>query len=328
MTVRYLAVDAGQSGLRGRVWESKDLEPLPGPEPGAYASNPDLSRHLGIRTDLPLAEQIIATITALSAEFGSIDFVAMGITGYTGTEDLTGLGVLTPLGVRGLLFAHDSTTSFLGALGMDQGVVVAAGTGVVTLAVGEAAVARVDGWGNIMGDAGSGYWFGAAALTAAMRAHDGRGPKSLLLNYLNDEFADIESAYIQLQSDPSKIRRVASFSRWVTTAEREGDAVASAICRQGARELALSASIALDRVGISRDADSPVCTIGGLFQAETIARHFVTELTTARPNAQYFSARGTSLNGAADLFALPPSHPLNSRVTRIDLTTEVRNQRS
>jgi N-acetylglucosamine kinase-like BadF-type ATPase len=31
-----------------------------------------------------------------------------------------------------------------------------------------------------MGDAGSGYWLGRAALDAVMRAHDGRGPATAL----------------------------------------------------------------------------------------------------------------------------------------------------
>ncbi|WP_341476215.1 BadF/BadG/BcrA/BcrD ATPase family protein, partial [Cryobacterium zongtaii] len=55
-----------------------------------------------------------------------------------------------------------------------------AGTGVVTLAVGVHDVARIDGWGNLIGNAGSGYWIGRAALEAVMREYDGRGPVTVL----------------------------------------------------------------------------------------------------------------------------------------------------
>src|SRR5581483_2138299 len=38
----------------------------------------------------------------------------------------------------------------------------------------DSAVACVDGWGHLLGDAGSGFWIGRRGLDAALRAHDGR----------------------------------------------------------------------------------------------------------------------------------------------------------
>ncbi|GAE70420.1 hypothetical protein JCM18909_3738 [Cutibacterium acnes JCM 18909] len=70
------------------------------------------------------------------------------------------LHALKPFGVSRVLLAHDSITSYLGALGDQLGVVTASGTGVITLAVGRHNVARVDGWGYIIGDAGSAFWLG------------------------------------------------------------------------------------------------------------------------------------------------------------------------
>ena len=87
-----------------------------------------------------------------------------GISGLTDQDaDAAALlSLLAGTGIRSTVLAHDSTTSYLGALGDTRGAVVASGTGVVTLAVGVETVARVDGWGYIMGDAGSGYWIGRA----------------------------------------------------------------------------------------------------------------------------------------------------------------------
>lgn len=62
-----------------------------------------------------------------------------------------------------------TVTAYLAANGTRHGVVVAAGTGVVTLGVGPEGVARVDGWGHLLGDAGSAYWIGRAGLDAALR---------------------------------------------------------------------------------------------------------------------------------------------------------------
>src|SRR5207302_1139349 len=45
----------------------------------------------------------------------------------------------------------------------------------------DSAVACVDGWGHLLGDAGSGFWVGRRGLDAALRAHDGRSGGSPLL---------------------------------------------------------------------------------------------------------------------------------------------------
>ncbi len=85
-----------------------------------------------------------------------------------------GAGRAADTSIAEVALAHDSTTSYLGALGDEPGVMITSGTGVVTLAVGPDDVARVDGWGWIMGDSGSAYWIGRNALEAAMRGYDGR----------------------------------------------------------------------------------------------------------------------------------------------------------
>ena len=61
-----------------------------------------------------------------------------GISGLTDRDADAGalLELLRDTGIREAVLAHDSTTSFLGALGDARGAVVASGTGVVTLAVG------------------------------------------------------------------------------------------------------------------------------------------------------------------------------------------------
>lgn len=337
--MQHLAIDAGQSGVRARVLhdgvaESERASVRVGTSSGVECGGvaaviasrvmlpttmADVETHRGIRTDRPLPDQIVDTVSDIVGLVGTIDVVAVGLSGYTGSADLGRVNGLRRLGVRTLLIAHDSITSYLGALGTAEGAVIASGTGAVTLAVGPTAVARVDGWGNVMGDMGSGYWFGRAALTAAMRAYDGRGPKTILLDRLREEFGDVEGAYIELQSDPSHVRRTASFSRWVTQAEAEGDEVAVQICQRGAAELALSVDSGLDRVDIDPAAETSVSTIGGMFRSEIVARTFATELRARRPAIRHVDPRGYGLDGAAALFALDPKSVLGVRVTRIDL---------
>ena len=68
------------------------------------------------------------------------------------------------------------------------GVVVIAGTGSIAYGRNERnQAARAGGWGYMLGDEGSGYWIGRAALRAVLREADRRGPATqltgLLLNY-------------------------------------------------------------------------------------------------------------------------------------------------
>ena len=44
-------------------------------------------------------------------------------------------------------------------------------------------------------------------LFAVMRAHDGRGAPTALTEVVRAEFPDLESAYIELQSDPARVGR-------------------------------------------------------------------------------------------------------------------------
>ncbi|GAE74043.1 hypothetical protein JCM18916_3615 [Cutibacterium acnes JCM 18916] len=147
-----LAVDAGQSSTRVRC------------EPGPWGPGWIVTSS-GVRTALPLAQQFATIMHDVATAHPEITqsecTVAIGSSGARDDEDpIPVLHALKPFGVSRVLLAHDSITSYLGALGDQLGVVTASGTGVITLAVGRHNVARVDGWGYIIGDAGSAFWLG------------------------------------------------------------------------------------------------------------------------------------------------------------------------
>lgn len=297
-TPRILAIDAGQTGIRALVVE-------------ADGSRGEPVEFTGIRTDTPLIPQLADVVARVTASAGSVEVVSVGSTGLTEAEtDPAGLRDATAAsGVTAAYLAHDSITSYLGALGDERGAVVAAGTGVVTLAVGADDVARVDGWGYLMGDAGSGFWIGRAALEAVMRAHDGRGPATLLTDAAAAEFADVEQAYIELQSDPGRVRRIAGYSRWVSAAAADGDAVALRICAATSEELVLSVATGLRRVGEAHG--SPiVCGLGGVLRVPEIAAGFADGLRALWPDVDLREAAGTGLDGAALLPLLAPDSSL------------------
>jgi glucosamine kinase len=304
-TARVLAIDAGQTGIRTLLIDE-----------GARGDEGELP---GILTHAPLIPQLANVVASVHATAGDIGTVTVGSTGLTReeTDPIALREAAMRSGVTRVLMAHDSVTSYLGALGDQRGVVVASGTGVVTLAVGAKTYARVDGWGNLLGDAGSGYWIGRAALEAVMRAHDGRGPKTALTERALTEFPDLEQAYITLQSDPGRVRRIAAYTRHV--AELAGaDAVAASICDDAARELVLSVTTGLERVG-EADGPSPVvCAIGGVLRADAIASRFAEQLRVRWPEVDIREPLGSGLDGAALLPAVAETSALRGLIADSD----------
>ena len=109
MTSR-VALDGGQSGCRardaaGRIWEG-----------------------IGIDTSKPRIPQLAAAVRAAAPD--GAERVLLGTTGL-GPDDTAAalLEALHDHGTRSVYVAHDSVTSYLGALSDRTGCVIAAGTG-------------------------------------------------------------------------------------------------------------------------------------------------------------------------------------------------------
>ncbi|WP_240642470.1 N-acetylglucosamine kinase [Microbacterium sulfonylureivorans] len=297
-----LAIDAGQTGIKVRIRQGGSTHD------GVFP---------GIRTHEPLLPQLVAVTRSLFARDGaSAAVVAAGVSGLTAQEADAGalLAGIDDPGVHKVLLAHDSTTSFLGAMGPGRGAVVASGTGVVTLAVGPARVARVDGWGYLMGDAGSGYWIGREALDAVMRAYDGRGPATALREVAEERWPDLEQAYIRLQSSEDRVRIVASFAEHVARLASDGDAVSQSITSRAGGELAHSVETALRRV---RDDDETfgVCAIGGVFRSALLRDAFSSHIDASELDVSLVEPLGHGIDGAVALAGLEAGHPLFTEVS-------------
>jgi len=180
--------------------------------------------------------------------------------------------------------------------------VLIAGTGVVALAIGaDGALRMTDGWGPWLGDEGGGAWIGAAGLRAALRAHDGRGPSTALLDAARARFGAPQTWPAHLTDAAA----LASFAPEVLAAQ--GDNVAIAIVGAAAEALATAARAA---------GDGPVAMVGGLAGFEALRRHL-----------DLVPAVGDALDGALRLREIHERHVIRIRATvtsnRLDaLTTE------
>lgn len=295
-----VAIDAGQTGIRLC---------FPRPEGTVEVERP------GVRTHEPLAEQWAQALVAAASE-ASVDLpgtVALGSSGVVTPDAAPLLALLAPSGVSRVLVAHDSVTSYLGALGDQRGAVIAAGTGTICLAVGDKDTARVDGWGHLVGDAGSAYWIGRTAMEAALRGYDGRRRMTALTDAFRDEFPDIEGAYVELQNDPDRVARIAAFSRRVDELAAS-DRVAGNILDKAAAHLSEAVQAGLKRVDIVGPEIPRVAVLGGVFRSERVTRKFVDYLCLQWPNFALTQPAGTALDGAERLAGLAQDHPLRHLV--------------
>lgn len=296
-----IAVDAGQSSIRLRF------------------RAPDRTREsqaAGVLTGRPLMPQVAAAIIAFATENQlRPDQVGVGCSGLI-TPDATELAqLLTVLGPARVALAHDSVTSYLGALGERHGVVVAAGTGVVTLAVGPSASARVDGWGHLLGDFGSAFWIGQAGLRAAMRAYDGRGETTALLDRMRRSSPDPASAYRELQADPRRVSRIADFAHEVDEAAAIGDVAAYHILADAAAELSEAALAGLRRVQLMGLNPPAVCALGEVLSSPCIRSSFLSYLRLHWHSLELTEPAGTALDGAEALLTVSPNNQLSRLVS-------------
>lgn len=300
-----LSVDGGQSGirLRGTLEGGRTLT----------ASAP------GVLTDRPVLEQIAEHVRTFAAEHSAtIDQVAVGVSGLTpaATKPESLRDGVASLGVTRVAVAHDSISGYLAANGTESGVMLAVGTGVVVLAVTESGVAKVDGWGSLIGDAGSGYWVGRAGLDAVMRAFDGRGAETVLMDAAERDFGPLDELYMALQADPRRVSRIASFCRTTVEAAQSGDAVAAEIVREAASELAHSAHSALVRAGWAEGTETRVSAVGSLPTKSTYFRARLEEALHEHGlgGAVEDPLHDEPIDGVDALLDVACEHPLHSRI--------------
>jgi N-acetylglucosamine kinase-like BadF-type ATPase len=181
------------------------------------------------------------------------------------------------------------------------------------MGVGATKSARVDGWGNLIGDAGSAYWIGRAGLEVGMKSFDGRAPKSALLEIVKNNFPNPDEAYIELQTDENRVSRIASFARAVIEAA-DSDAAAKEIVLQAAKELALSAVTAAHLTETDKESAPRFSWAGNVMQAKLLREEFANEIKKSLPSAQVIEPVGQPIDGVALLNQVPTDSPLRELV--------------
>jgi glucosamine kinase len=180
------------------------------------------------------------------------------------------------------------------------GIVVSAGTGSVAVGRDRAGKQhRIGGYGWQMGDEGSGYAIGRAALGAVSRAADGRSPRTALSERVlsasrSESFDDL----IRWAAGASPAE-VASLAPHVLDVAAHGDPLAQGICDYAARELT---QLAVCLVPVM-DVQPPVgvALTGGLLSSEGPLRRSVLARLREDTNLSPIETRVDAVEGAIRL---------------------------
>ena len=197
--------------------------------------------------------------------------ICLGIAGVDRPDDARVVrGIMKRIGYKArCLVVNDALVALEAGAPEQPAVVVIAGTGSISYGRNERnQAARAGGWGYVLGDEGSGYWIGRAALRAVLREADRRGDATqltaLLLGYFG--VARAQDLIHQVYAATPRPAAIASLAQFVMTAFSQGDHVAIGILRSAADQLessAVSVAHRLEMVGTA----FPFVLSGGMFRA-------------------------------------------------------------
>ena len=219
--------------------------------------------------ELGVEKSLYQVIDALEAP-SPVDALCLGIAGVAlDAERELVRDLLRRLGIRrAVRIVNDAVVALVAGAPDGIGVVLIAGTGSIAYGIDATGrTARAGGWGYLLGDEGSAFWIGHAAVRQGIRAADGRGPATTLYDRIcrKLEFSStadlVDWFYVQELSRT----RVAQLAAVVEEAADEGDAAAVELLDQAAWHLARAAQSVVRQLDFP--GAFPLVLSGGAFKA-------------------------------------------------------------
>lgn len=217
---------------------------------------------------------------------------------------------LTRSGIaRDVLVVTDAEAALHDAFGAGPGILLVSGTGSIAFGRGrDGRVARTGGWGLLLGDEGSGYALGRAALRAVCRAQDGRGERTLLTPFVVEHTGVAQPRELIPWAATAAKADIAALAPGAIAVARHGDMVAADIVDQAISDLAGHVNVLVHELG-PWDWPVPVALAGGLIAPGRPLRDAL--LTSLRGRHRSLSVSDVRVDGARGAAALARSRALD-----------------
>ncbi|MCL6454700.1 MAG: hypothetical protein K6T78_13930 [Alicyclobacillus sp.] len=291
-----LGVDGGGTGSRAIVADMTGNIHTVQTGPACNYQNSDPRQ-----TQKVLSNLLHRTIENLSVSSVSVVAAVFGLAGLDTSSDARVLEQIVRSALQvnhmdalGVQVENDGVVTLYGAVGSGPGVMILSGTGSIAwgVAPGQQPV-RSGGWGHRLGDEGSGYDIGRAALMALMRAYDGRGPETNMRDHLlpvlgfhrEEELA--EWAY----SEQYSVSSVAKLAPIVLSLADRGNPAATFITKRAAEDLANLGMSVVRHMGLQNDLR--IAFSGGILENHPLLRRLVADQLSQRLAAQSIRSRMT-----------------------------------
>ena len=200
-----------------------------------------------------------------------------------------------------IVICHDALIALTGGIGDAVGIVVAVGTGSIVFGQNHQGNSqRVGGWGYILGDEGSAYKIAVCGMQAALKAYDGRGMATSLVEHLSQHLGleNIEELVEVVYRRGWGVKEIAALAPIVDQAAIAGDKVANDIIDQAVTDLVIATSAAIDYLFESGEIVE-IVTTGSVWQAQCNLRdRFIKSITHQYPLAKVIYPRYKPAYGA------------------------------
>ncbi len=236
-----VGVDGGGTGSRAVVLDANDQElaresgsaaiVIPGAETASLEAIRDLVRRALRSAGVPEGTPARALAAGLAGVGRGEDRARM--------ETMLATSMLSGRIAASVLVRNDADVALYDAFGEGPGILLVGGTGSIALArFPDGTLRRAGGWGALAGDEGSGWFVGLGAVQATLRALDGRGPSTALVELVTDLYGTSDPPELVDRLRTSAKGQVASLAPRVAAAADAGDPVAHALVESAAQALA------------------------------------------------------------------------------------------
>jgi N-acetylglucosamine kinase-like BadF-type ATPase len=181
-----------------------------------------------------------------------------------------------------------------------DGAVLISGTGSIAYAVRGGVEFRSGGYGYLLGDDGSGFDIGSAAVRSALRALDERAPRDPFVDRVLAQIraTTVAEVLARVYGEGGGVAFVAGLAQLVLEAANEGDRGANKIVQSAAHELSEMGKSIVKRAGLS-ETGAPLVLAGSLLTSNSLLTFLLeTRLKNDLPEMAIYKSGAEPVAGA------------------------------